>query len=238
MEGYPLREKFPDVPVISTEELNAAFESAVIVDVRSELEFDVVHITKAIHLPIAKLTFLEELSEVVNPKNAHQVVFYCNGHTCAKSYEAVRIAKSNGFNRAFAYDAGIFDWIKKYPEKGELLGETPVDHSLIIPEEEYQARLVTFEKFKALSKNSDSVVIDIREPFQRSVVPEFPYSKNLYSGRLKRYIMAETFKDRTLLFFDAVGRQVRWLHYYLKKYGYKNYFFLQDGISSMPAHNS
>jgi hypothetical protein len=43
---------------------------------------------------------------------------------------------------------------------------------------------------------------------------------------------------KTLLIYDAVGKQVMWLQYYLVRHGAKDYFFMQGGengyVSSLP----
>lgn len=46
---------------------------------------------------------------------------------------------------------------------------------------------------------------------------------------IKNIIGKETFKDQTLLIFDQVGKQVRWLMYHLEATGYTKYYFLADG---------
>jgi len=51
-EGYPLREKFPVVKFMTTEELIRAYQSRIIVDVRSKIEYDVIHINLADHLSL------------------------------------------------------------------------------------------------------------------------------------------------------------------------------------------
>ena len=63
-EGYPLREKFPKVKWISTDALNKNYEKIIIVDVRSKTEFDVVHINKAVHVPITTALFGKDLEKV------------------------------------------------------------------------------------------------------------------------------------------------------------------------------
>jgi hypothetical protein len=46
---------------------------------------------------------------------------------------------------------------------------------------------------------------------------------------IKNIIQKEMFREQTLLIFDQVGKQVRWLMYHLETTGYTNYFFLSDG---------
>jgi len=51
-DDFPLRPKYPDVKVMSTEALNADYDNTIIVDVRSTMEFDVAHVAKAVHVPV------------------------------------------------------------------------------------------------------------------------------------------------------------------------------------------
>ena len=60
-EGYPHREKYPDIKVISTEDLEKQYNDVLIVDVRSDMEFDVVRIKKAVHIPISSRNFESNL---------------------------------------------------------------------------------------------------------------------------------------------------------------------------------
>ena len=46
---------------------------------------------------------------------------------------------------------------------------------------------------------------------------------------IKNIIQKGKFQDQTLLIFDQVGKQVRWLMYHLETTGYSNYYFLSDG---------
>lgn len=78
---YPLRAKFPDATPISTEELKKLVETGkpVIVDVRSEFEFNTLHINNALNIPISGLDYAKKF-EAVKPKDESvPVVFYCNG---------------------------------------------------------------------------------------------------------------------------------------------------------------
>ena len=92
-EGFPLREKYPDVKVISTDDLAAKYDGTIIVDVRSTMEFDVAHITKAQHISMSQATFLKDLEQARAKDDATPMAFYCNGHTCAKSYKAAEAAQ-------------------------------------------------------------------------------------------------------------------------------------------------
>ena len=50
---------------------------------------------------------------------------------------------------------------------------------------------------------------------------------------IKNIIDKERMKDKQLLIFDQVGKQVAWLMYYLEDKGYKDYYFLKGGATSV-----
>jgi rhodanese-related sulfurtransferase len=229
-DDFPLRKDYPGVPLIGTEDLNKEYDEVIIVDVRAQSEYDVVRINKALHIPVAVSTFDNSLEKVRAKDGSQKIVFYCNGHSCKKSYQATESAMKAGFKNVYAYDAGIFDWIQAYPEKGILLGESPVPVEKIISKEVFERRLLSYEDFQAKAGSPSAVVIDIREPLQREKLLALPREKNIPFDRLVNLLEEGKFKDSQLLCYDAVGKQVDWLQYYLEKNGYTDYFFLKKGV--------
>ena len=236
---FPLRSKYSSVKPITTEELTAKYDQADIVDVRSSVEYDVITINKAQNIPISNKNFLSELEKVRSKNGSNPLVTYCNGVTCAKSYKAVEEAQEAGFKNIFVYDAGIFAWAQAQPEKSTLLGESPVAAEKMISKDRLNSKSVSFAEFQSQAK-SGAMVIDIREPFQRAQNPELPQNRLLkMSGvrsvpldRLVPMLKKGQFKDKSLLIVDAVGKQVRWLQYYLEEYGYSDYAFLKGGVKA------
>ncbi len=230
-DEFPLRAKYKDVPVISTSALYQAYDKAVIVDVRSRFEYDVVHMQNAKLNPVSTVLFTSRLQKLRPMQSEKKLVFYCNGHTCSKSYKAARKAIKAGYKNVYAYDAGIFAWIKAHPEKGTLLNKTPVALEKIIQKQQLQQHLLRYKEFIDKAKRGDAVVIDIRDPIQRHV--KLPLkSRNIHLDKLKSKLIVGLWKDKDIYIYDAVGKQVRWLQYYLELHGYKNYYFLQNGASS------
>jgi rhodanese-related sulfurtransferase len=239
-DPFVLRPKYPDVKPIEMEVLASQYDQDIIVDVRSAMEFDVVHVAKAINLPVTKNNFLAELEKVRAKDAATPVVFYCNGFTCAKSYKASQKAQDAGFKNVFCFDAGIFEWVSAYPEKGALLGKTPVDTSKLISKQKLNERKIDFADFKAKAKEKNSVVVDLRDPFQRAKDATLDQNKNvdlkgirnIPMDRFAGLVKKGEFKNKQLLIFDAVGKQVRWLQYHLEDAGYQDYYFLAKGVLS------
>ena len=145
-DDFPLRAKYPEVKVISTEDMVARYDDTIIVDVRSTMEFDVAHVAKAAHVSVSKATFSSDLEKVRSKNGTTPVAFYCNGHTCAKSYKAAKKAQEAGFANVYAYDAGIFDWIMAQPEMATLMGKTPASKESIIPKSELKKRIISGKK--------------------------------------------------------------------------------------------
>lgn len=232
-DEYPLRAKYPDVKVMTTQDLNAGFDAAIVVDVRSTMEFDVAHVNKAKHVPISKATFIKDLEKVREKKSATSIVFYCNGHTCAKSYKAAQQTAAAGFDNVYAYDSGIFDWIMAFPDKATFMGRTPAPKEKIIPKSELSKRMLSFAEFKKAAEAGDVVVIDIRDPFQRKKIPSINGLRNIPLDRLTKLLQQKEFSGKKLLLLDAVGKQVRWIQYYLVENGYTDYAFLEKGVAGI-----
>ena len=61
-DEFPSRKKYPSVTPISTQDLYNSYKAGdtVVVDVRSKLEYDVIHINGASHIPLSNKTFLKD----------------------------------------------------------------------------------------------------------------------------------------------------------------------------------
>lgn len=237
-QKFPYRSKYPTVQFISTEDLASRYETGeiVLVDVRTKIEYDVVHVIGAAHINLAKITFLEEFGEFAKKNPGKAFAFYCNGTTCLKSYEAADRATKAGYKNCFAYDGGIPEWADRYPKKALLLGKPISDpKKQLIPASEFEKRCITFEEFKEKANEANALVVDVRDSIQDSGklpsltgVKQFPVDKFVLNFVEKKMDL-----EKTLLIFDQVGKQVEWIQYYLVEYGYQNYFFLKAGATSV-----
>jgi rhodanese-related sulfurtransferase len=231
-EGYPLRKKYPALQYITTTDLKSQYDNAQIVDVRSKIEFNVIHINKSVHLPMSVASFAADLEKIRQRSAATPLALYCNGHSCEKSYEAADLATKAGFKNVFVYDAGIFDWAKANPDKTTLLGKSPLAKEKLIPKTTFTKKCISYDEFKKKAASPNAVVVDIREPVQRDVIPKVAGLRNIPSDRMVELINKGEFKEKQLLILDAVGKQVEWLQYYLEGKGYTNYLFLDKGMLS------
>jgi rhodanese-related sulfurtransferase len=239
-EQFPARKNYPEVTPISTEDLYKDYMAGnvVVVDVRSKLEYDVIHVTKAKHISLSNKTFFKQVRDLIAENGGKKVVFYCNGITCLKSYEAAKRSLKAGFKNCYAYDAGIPEWAALFSEETLLLGKTIVDpEKQLIPKSAFKQRVLPFDEFKAKSAATGGMVIDVRDHIQRSKsLPGLEKARHITLDRfLKYFVMKQEHQDKTLYIFDQVGKQVKWLQYYLKDNGYEQYLFLKGGASSVLA---
>lgn len=231
---FPGRKLFFAVPVMELAELYKKIDNVVVVDVRSKFEFDTLQIKGAINIPLADRAFGGRIS-AIRKTNDQPIVFYCNGRSCLKSYEAVVQAKTNRVTNLYAFDAGVIDWAKAYPQRTVLLGKSPISPSDLIDDDQFHSHLLAPNEFIALI-GPKTLVIDVRDTFQRAdmVVLSEPVAHFGLDDRaqLSQHIERAKKEKKTLMVFDAVGHQVRWLQYYLKREGLKDYYFMRGGTDA------
>ncbi len=236
-EGFPGRqlEKYKKVPVIELEDLYQRLNAFSIVDVRSPFEYATLRIKGAVNIPVTADNF-ERAVEDLRSQTGKPIAFYCNGHTCMKSYKAAKRAMAAGINEVYAYDAGIFDWARAHPEEGELLGKSPVDPKHLISKKTFKAHLLdpdTFSDKATAAAPKSRMIIDIRDTFQRAGVGFYPGLERWASlenmKKLRKYLKKAKAQKRTLYIYDNVGKQVRWLQYELQAQGLKDYWFMEKG---------
>ena len=236
-DDFPGRKKYRSVPYITLEDLYKKKDEVVIVDTRSNYEYSILHIKNALNIPISNFDFSDKVSALYNSKRK-TIVFYCNGHTCSKSYDAVQKAKRLAkIKDTLAFDGGIFDWVQRYPKHSVLLNTTITDVSSLISKDEFKKHLLKPKAFLDKS-NSDCLVLDVRDSSQRAdrIFAGFEKAVNLDdTSTLDNYIKEARNKNQALCIYDAVGKQVRWLQYHLKEQKVKNYYFLEGGAKSFFA---
>lgn len=237
-EDFPYRKDYPDVQVIELTELKAGYDdgSILMVDVRSDIEFETIRPKKALHVNLSTQNFLPDLKALVAANPGKKFAAYCNGVTCLKSYHAAQQAKEGGVTNVFAFDAGIPAWAKAYPADTLLIGKELTDpDKQLIAKSEFQKYCVDFETFKKKAAEPNTVVIDARDPMQRTEkLPGFEKAMPIPLDKLIRNVVSKgNMKDKKLLIFDQVGKQVDWLQYYLVEYGYSDYLFLDGGATSV-----
>jgi len=238
--GFPGRAKYPEVPIYSKAKLMQKMPQLVVVDARSSLEYDTLRIKGALNIPVASKQFEGEV-KALRAKTSKPIVFYCNGRTCMKSYLAVKKAMAAGIKNIYAYDAGMFEWVETYPGYSELLGKSPVNPQAIISLKAFKQHLLTPDDFsnKAYELGSKSLVLDVRDKYQRGAAGLFPGKERWVSldrtKEINAYIEQAKKDNKTLFIYDEVGHQVQWLQYTLEQESMPNYFFMANGARAYYA---
>ena len=233
-EGFPGRKKYPKVPFIELADLTKQIKDVVVVDARSILEFETLHITGSVNIPVAKKSFEEQVAKL-RAGTKKPIVFYCNGRTCMKSFKATKKAMEHGINNVFSFDAGIFEWTKANPKLAVLLGKSPVNVASLIPKKVFKKRFLHPDKFsdQATSLSKKTLILDVRDKYQRAGIGFYPGKERWASldekKKLRKYIKKAIDQNRTLMIYDEVGKQVRWLQYELERAGAKDYYFMAKG---------
>lgn len=230
-DEFPFRGDYSDVPIIELSDLTNEGDNTFIVDVRSKLEFDVIHIANAVNISMSNRGF--ELKVKEQQPAGTKIITYCNGHTCKKSYKAARRLIAAGLENVYAYDAGIFDWVQANPNKSVLMGVQPAAADKLIPKSKLAPHMLDSAPFLSQATNENAILIDVRDNFQREGGKALQKSRSVPVDRFYKWLKAGNGKDQTLYIADAVGKQVRWLQYYLVEFGYENYYFLKGGVASL-----
>jgi hypothetical protein len=140
---------------------------------------------------------------------------------------------SANLNGIFAYDAGVTDWAKIYPKHTTFLDKTLNSPALLISKALFKEHPLEPNDLADKVATGKATVLDIRERFQRDAL-------GLFTGRIRRtyldqnenlgrYIKKAKQQKRALLIYDAAGKQLRWLQYYLKYRKVPNYYFMSGG---------
>lgn len=136
-----------------------------------------------------------------------------------------------GHKLSYVYDDGVGEWLKTNPALTTLVGKTPADPAKAIPEEKFKAKCVDLEKFRAMSKEAGTIVIDIRDPDQRKDKLDDVEGRSIPLDRIEPFLKSAQAKTSRILVFDMSGKRVDWLMYHLEDNGIANYFFLDGGVS-------
>lgn len=230
---FPGRDLYPKIPFIEMADLKARFNDVVVVDVRSAYEYDTLHVAGAVNIPLASKGFVTDMQKL-REKTNKPIIVYCNGKTCMKSYKAVLKCESANIENVTAFDAGVMDWAKDNPGRAELLGKPLKDPKKLIGKGDFHKHLLSPGAFEDRIAQSDDLVLDVRDRFQREGISLFVGREfRVYlddKKRLDRFIAKAKDQHKALLIYDAAGKQVRWLQYYLQERGVSNYFFMDGGI--------
>lgn len=237
-DDFPGRKTYAHVPYITIEQLYGEYDDTIIVDARSAFEYETLRILSAVSIPLSlnNSEFTKRLQTLRDDNPGKKIVFYCNGHTCLKSYKATHRAKVDAkLDDVYAFDAGIFDWATAHPDKAVLLEQTPVDINKLISKSKYKEHMLPALDF-INQAGDDTIILDVRSRHQREGVYIFSGFENIVAMEnkilLKKYIEQAKKENKKLFIYDAVGKQVRWLQYYLEQQNAGPYYFMKGGTQA------
>jgi len=233
-DEFPGRAKYPTVPYIEISDFHKIKDKSIIVDVRSAYEHKTLRIKNALNIPLSSSSYVSEMTKLRKLNKNKKIIVYCNGKTCMKSYKATLKSIRAKIKDVISYDAGIMDWAKKYPADAVLLGESPIDPKKIISKKTFKTYLIKPEDFENKIGDGNSIVLDVRDRYQRDAAGLFAgKEQRVYindATGLDKYITKAKNENKTLLIYDEVGKQVRWLQYYLEGKKAKSYYFMKGGV--------
>lgn len=209
----------------------------IFVDARSKMEFDTIHTRDAVHIDFSNQQFLSNLLQLGRDNPGKKIVVYDNGITCLKCYIAVQDAVDEEMENVYAFDGGIQTWAEAYPADTILMGKQILDaEKEILPYNQFLKVSIDFDTFKQkFAESPQAKLIDARDPIQRTKkLPGFEDALPIPLDKLIRNVINNGYmKNDQLFIFDQVGKQVRWLMYYLEQQGYKKYYFLSGGATAV-----
>lgn len=227
----------PEAPAgyIGSVELNQIFDLAHLVDCRSRLEYDVLHMENAVHVPFATMV-REDLERLLDKDPSKAIVFYGNGEGCLQGRAAFVKAGRWGYENIFMYRPGIFAWAKEKPEKvlffGEILGADSPRRLLAL--DHYLASCLSPIQFIESTRQPGTKVVDIRDTAEResfSII--LPHLQHYPLDKLAHMIKSGSRKVKggKLFILDSCGGQSQWLQYILDDNGI-DYAFLKGGVAA------
>lgn len=228
---FPGRSQFPDQEIIEIDDLYKHRDKMIIIDTRTDFEYNVIHINNAVHVNFESEDYIDRLKSI-RKTDRRKMIFYCNGLTCTKAFRAHKAATEAGIRNTATFDAGVFTWANAYPNEAMLMGKSPVDPSKLLSREALKSRLLDAERFSE-KVSSDSVVLDVRDESQREATRLYPlYQRNftLDDPKLPASIKKAVAEGKTVLIYDYTGQQVRWLQYLLESLNVRDYYFLKGGF--------
>ncbi len=232
-DQFPLRAFYPTVKTINTETLLQLYDEAIIIDVRSQFEFDVVQINKAQHIDVSQNEFINNIESYRSKKADTPLIFYSNDPACSRSFRAATSAIAAGYNYVYAYDSGVFTLLKKAPQVVTLMKMTPAQTGRVISKKQVEKSQLGFADFKEQSEARGALVIDIRGKYHRERSPDVKEIRNIPMEALLQGITNRIWAEKKLLIFDQSGDQTQSLQYFLKANGYTDYAFLRGGVQSL-----
>ena len=231
--GFPLRKKFPDLAAVSTEQF-LAMDGALVIDTRTNAEFDVLHVAGAVNLPLEDMDRVA-LGLLLKQDKDQATVFYSDDFVCSKSYKAARKAQGWGLQNCSVYDSGIFEFAQAAPDQSVYFGQ-PIDQEqlnrVLLDKADLAKRSVGPKAFIEMMRSGKFRIYDVRDKRQRQDYPlRVAKTAKLGVEQFIDYLKKGVVPTQDILVLDNAGNQIKWLQYYLEHHGIEDYTLLEGGVT-------
>ena len=100
--------------------------------------------------------------------------------------------------------------------------------------DDFAGRLLIWSYFKAAAAQEQVLVVDVRSGFlTQENMPGLTHARPIpLDIFIPNFLARKAHQEMTLLLIDEDGTNLKTLQYYLKKYGYDDYFFLEGGATA------
>lgn len=234
-EEFPNRKLYPTLSYIELNDFQAIYSKAVVVDVRSRLEYDTLHLDRAINYSRAEADFVDNMLKLRDQNKGKTIVLYCNGRKCEQSYKAGKKCKDHRID-VLVYDGGVFEYATANPHSAILVGKQMGSAAKLISKDNFRKHLITAERFVEMVSSKNTMVVDVRDKFQRDGISLFVGMEKRADlserEELHRLIEQAKRENKTMLFYDNAGKQVEWLQYFLEDSQIASYYFMDGGARS------
>ncbi len=232
---YPLREVYKDIGIIQLADLARDFSMYTLIDVRTPLEYEVMHIKGAHNIEYPSTKFGKEIKALFNQEKK-PMVFYAGGAQCMEPYLATQTAHEVfGINRTYTFDGGIIEWLPAQAPMTMVDGRLPADPASIITDANYRDHMLAPMEFERKIA-TDATLLDVRTYHEREGVGLFfGHEQWVPMDRYTKLLQVlKTAKQdgKALLIFDDHGHRTRMLQYTLRKLEIKDFYFMEGGAKA------
>lgn len=204
---------------VSTEQLRQilADGSAIVLDTRTQEEFDAGHIPGARILGVAPDAQVKAVEQLVRGDKAAALVLYCNGPYCQASRRLAEQLVAAGFTHVRRYQLGIPVW-------RALGGPTAIELGGFLRVYQVDRSAVLFDVRSPADYSKGSLAGAINVP-----------ADDVASGRLKKLPLPEDDFNRRIVLFGKDGAQARALADVLRTRPWHNVSYLANTYGALTA---